>query len=133
MCQRVRIPKCCDTLIYSSLTVPKGDCNIKYDCPRLGLAAHDTALHDKAVQQHARKRSSQSQFHFLKSESLSYNCLSHFFFYPPPPFSISSLLFVPSFIEMFSFYFGTSHHLISWRHRYCSYPHEALAMPLGVH
>lgn len=33
MCQRVRMPECCDTLIYSSLTVPKGDCNIKYDRP----------------------------------------------------------------------------------------------------
>lgn len=41
--QCVRMPECCDTLIYSSLTVPKGDCNIKYDCPRLLLGTGGAA------------------------------------------------------------------------------------------
>ncbi len=45
MYQRIRVPKSCDTLIYSSLTVPKGDCNIKNDCPFLQLPSHNAVLH----------------------------------------------------------------------------------------
>lgn len=84
MCQHVRIPKCCDTLIYSCLTVPKGDCNIKYDCPFL---QHMTLC----FIQHTCEESLQRKFHFLLS--------GYIFILKPAPVRLVS------FLSFFVFHF----------------------------
>lgn len=125
MCQRVRIPKCCDTLIYSSLTVPKGDCNIKYDCPFLQLTSHDAVLHAVHIWRKFTKAVSFSlvRVYFFSRTQDQHNSLSGFFFLH----LCCPACLVPSFNYMFlkKPAFGTAEIQV------LVLPTEALAMPLG--
>lgn len=130
MCQRVRIPKCCDTLIYSSLTVPKGDCNIKCDCPFLQLATHDALLHAAHMWRKFTKPVSFSlvRAYFSCRTWDQHNSLSGFFFFF---FSRLHPCFPACLVLSFNYMFLNKPTFGPVEIQVLVLPTEALAMPLG--